>query len=128
MTMSTAPMASAGMTPAAAGMTVQPTVRTRKKVPINSAKYFLILVFWIERCVQKVCRKFLYRNGVERGSYIYDRQNLAVIRHSDLSFAAPMATNVFSPLTLSLTPCFSWVVNDVSEGPNRFSGFFAVND
>jgi hypothetical protein len=39
-----------------------------------------------------------------------------------------MATNVLSPLTLSLTPCFSWVVNDVSEGPNRFSGFFAVND
>jgi len=27
------------------------------------------------------------------------------------------------PLTLALTPCFSWVVNDVSEGPNRFSGF-----
>ena len=29
------------------------------------------------------------------------------------------------PLALSLTPCFSWVVNDVSEDPNRFSGFFA---
>jgi len=37
-------------------------------------------------------------------------------------------TNVFSPLALSLTPCFSWVVNDVSEGPNRFSVFFVVND
>src|SRR5437660_7843462 len=52
-------------------------------------------------------------------------------RHSTFrpsSFAASMATNVFSPLTLSLTPCFSWVVNDVPEGPNRFSGFFAVND
>jgi hypothetical protein len=23
----------------------------------------------------------------------------------------------------SLTPCFSWVVNDVSEGAKRFSGF-----
>jgi hypothetical protein len=34
--------------------------------------YFLILVFWIERCVQPVCGKFLYRNGVGRGSYFYD--------------------------------------------------------
>src|SRR6266513_456210 len=83
-TTSTATMASAGMTPAAAGITVQPTVSTRKNVPINSAIYFLILVFWIERCHQKVCGKFLYRNGVGRGSYICDRENLAVIRHSGL--------------------------------------------
>src|SRR5437868_14050861 len=84
MTMSTAPMARAGMTPADAGITVQPTVSTRKNVPINSAIYFLILVFWIERCVQPVSGKFLYRNGVGRGSYICDRENLAVIRHSGL--------------------------------------------
>src|ERR1700730_12170066 len=37
MTIRTPPMASGAMTPAAPGMTVQPTVRTRKKVPINSA-------------------------------------------------------------------------------------------
>src|SRR5881392_501896 len=123
MTMSTAPMASAGMTPAAAGMTVQPTVRTRKKVPINSAMYFLILAFWIGRCVQKVCEKFLYRNGVGRGSYIYDRENLAVIRHSGLRRSRRQWQGMCSALALSLTPCFSWVVNDVSEGPNRFSGF-----
>src|SRR6266436_5967166 len=83
--MSTAPMASAGITPVAAGITVQPTVRTRKKVPINSAMYFLILVSWImKECVQPVCGKFLYRNGVGQGSYFYDRENLAVIRHSGL--------------------------------------------
>ena len=59
MTMRTAPMASAGMTPAAAGITVQPTVRTRKKVPINSAIYFLILVFGLKdafrRCAENSC-------------------------------------------------------------------------
>src|SRR6478735_8431331 len=84
MTIRAAPIASGAITPDAAGMTVQPTVRTRKKVPINSATYFFILVFWIERCVQPVCGKFLYRNGVGRGSYIYDRGNLAVIQHSGL--------------------------------------------
>src|SRR5207302_5861481 len=47
-TMSTAPIASAGMTPAALGMTVHPTVSTRKKVPINSAIYFLICRIPIE--------------------------------------------------------------------------------
>ena len=39
-------------------------------------------------------------------------------RHSTFrpsSFAAPMATNVFSPLALSLTPCFSWVANLCSQ-------------
>src|SRR6266404_9403100 len=35
--MSAAPIASGAITPAAPGMTVQPMVRTRKKVPINSA-------------------------------------------------------------------------------------------
>jgi hypothetical protein len=29
-------------------MIVQPTVSTRKKVPINSATYFFILAFWID--------------------------------------------------------------------------------
>src|SRR5438876_704299 len=42
MTMSEAPIASGAMTPAAPGMTVQPTVRTRKNVPINSAIYLFI--------------------------------------------------------------------------------------
>src|SRR6267143_1873254 len=44
MTMSTAPMASGGITPGAPGMTVQPMVRTRKKVPMNSAIYLRMLV------------------------------------------------------------------------------------
>jgi hypothetical protein len=42
MTMSTAPMASGGITPGVFGMTVQPMVRTRKKVPMNSAIYLRI--------------------------------------------------------------------------------------
>src|SRR6185369_11329483 len=42
MTMSAAPMARGGMTPGAPGMTVQPMVRTRKKVPMNSAIYLRI--------------------------------------------------------------------------------------
>src|SRR5438552_5941513 len=42
MTMSAAPIASGAITPAAPGMTVQPTVRTRKNVPINSAIYLFI--------------------------------------------------------------------------------------
>src|SRR6516164_1927695 len=38
MTIRTPPMASGAMTPAALGMTVQPIVRTRKNVPINSTR------------------------------------------------------------------------------------------
>src|SRR5581483_947388 len=41
-TISAEPMARGAITQGAAGMTVQPTVNTRKKVPINSATYFLI--------------------------------------------------------------------------------------
>src|ERR1700693_2935252 len=47
MTMSEAPIASGAMTPAAPGMTVQPTVRTRKNVPINSAMYLFIALGWV---------------------------------------------------------------------------------
>src|SRR5207248_11448799 len=73
-TMSTAPLASAGMTPAAAGITVQPTVSTRKNVPINSAIYFLILVFRIEKMPSAGLSEILYRNGVGRGSYFFARR------------------------------------------------------
>src|SRR5438874_12723916 len=65
-------MASAGMTPAAAGITVQPTVRTRKKVPINSAMYFLILVSWImKECFQIDSAKFCI--GMECGREVIFR-------------------------------------------------------
>ena len=46
-TISAAPMASGGMTPAAPGMTVQPTVRTRKKVPMNSVRYLFMVGWWV---------------------------------------------------------------------------------
>src|SRR6266567_4471745 len=42
MPISAAPMASGGITPGAPGMTVQPMVSTRKKVPMNSAIYLRI--------------------------------------------------------------------------------------
>ena len=38
-------MASGGITPAAPGMTVQPMVSTKKNVPMNSAMYFLIVMY-----------------------------------------------------------------------------------
>src|SRR5437879_5992631 len=50
MTISAAPMASGGMTPAALGMTVQPMVSTRKKVPMNSVMY-LRMGFGVVVCV-----------------------------------------------------------------------------
>src|SRR5438046_4972838 len=84
MTISTAPMASAGMTSAAAGITVQPTVSTRKNVPINSAIYFLILVFWTERWRSADVQKILYRNGLGWGSYFSARRILGLVRHSVL--------------------------------------------
>src|SRR5579862_9388241 len=43
MTMSDAPIASGAMTPGAPGMTVQPTVSTRKKVPMNSVRYLFMV-------------------------------------------------------------------------------------
>src|ERR1043166_306363 len=46
MTMSAAPIASGGMTPAPPPITVSPMVRTRKKVPMNSAMYFFICLVW----------------------------------------------------------------------------------
>src|SRR5450755_2832899 len=45
-TMSAAPMASGAITPAPAPITVQPTVRTRNKVPMNSAMYLFISLLW----------------------------------------------------------------------------------
>ena len=52
-------------------------------------KYFFILVLWIGKMRSAVSEKFLYRNGVGRGSYISDREYLAVIRHS--AFVVPAA-------------------------------------
>ncbi len=42
MTVNEGPMASGAITPAGPGMTVQPTVRTKKNVPINSAMYLFM--------------------------------------------------------------------------------------
>src|SRR5438552_10019852 len=42
-TMSAAPMASGAMTPEPAPITVQPIVRTRKNVPMNSAMYLFMV-------------------------------------------------------------------------------------
>src|SRR6266550_3869057 len=49
MTMSAAPMASGAMTPAPAPIPVQPIVRTRKKVPMNSAMYLFIVICYAKQ-------------------------------------------------------------------------------
>src|SRR6476469_5629352 len=66
MTIRAAPIASGAITPDAAGMTVQPTVRTRKKVPMNSATYFFILVLWIGEGSDQIARA-RFCIGTERG-------------------------------------------------------------
>jgi hypothetical protein len=59
------------------------------------------------------------------GEAIFMIGNLAVIQHSGLRRSQrEMAMDVLSRLTLSLTPCFSWVVNDVSEDPQPLQRFF----
>src|ERR1700730_9133191 len=69
MTMRAAPIASGAITPDAAGITVHPMVRTRKKVPINSAMYFLILVSWMmKECVQIDSAKLCI--GIEWGGEV----------------------------------------------------------
>jgi len=70
-----------------------------------------------------LCAEILYRNGVGRGSYFYDREIWAVIQHSGLRRSQRQtAMDVLSRLTLSLTPCSSWVLR-LREDSNRYSGF-----
>src|SRR5581483_10717588 len=59
-TISAEPMARGAITPGAAGMTVQPTVNTRKKVPINSATYFLISALRRQTGASATCRASLF--------------------------------------------------------------------
>src|SRR5690349_12396582 len=48
-TIKAAPMASGGITPVGAPMTVQPIVRTRKKVPISSQMYLFMMCAFVVR-------------------------------------------------------------------------------
>src|SRR5204863_410338 len=59
MTMSAAPMASGAMTPAPAPIPVQPIVRTRKKVPMNSAMYLFIVICYANQLRKsKTCQQW----------------------------------------------------------------------
>src|SRR5260370_21098564 len=50
-TMSAAPMANGGITPAAPAITVHPMVRTRKNVPMSSVMYlFMVVVSFDQDC------------------------------------------------------------------------------
>src|SRR6476660_8558880 len=55
-TMSAAPIASGAMTPALAPIPVQPIVRTRKKVPMNSAIYLFISYLLTRHSLEKASR------------------------------------------------------------------------
>src|SRR5438874_11919437 len=52
-TMSAAPMASGAITPLPAPITVQPIVRTRKNVPMNSARYLFITYLLPDAALEK---------------------------------------------------------------------------
>src|SRR5262249_8926812 len=61
MTISAEPMARGAITPGVPGMTVQPMVSTRKKVPMNSAIYFFI-------STMQTALDFELGQGVSQGS------------------------------------------------------------
>jgi hypothetical protein len=70
---------------------VQPTVSTRKNVPINSAIYFLILVFGLSSAD---LGKILYRNEAGRGSYFSAPRILDSVRIQSSAFRDVLATAV----------------------------------
>src|SRR4051812_32395728 len=63
-TINAAPIASGAMTPAGAPIPVQPIVRTRKKVPMNSAMYLFIT--WMLNGDAKGEKTFLRRSELEK--------------------------------------------------------------
>src|SRR5215510_6075657 len=64
MTISAAPMASGANGPAPFSMTVQPIVRTRKKVPMNSTKY--LFIEGLQRMSDKEFKHHLRQNDGSR--------------------------------------------------------------